>query len=120
VSAAVTRARMLVAVRTDRTFAVETVRGEAVWVGRCLHCRSRLVVGLDGEPRGEATVEHVIPQSRGGTSDPLNLAVACRRCNHGKGVRHDSQRHPDARALEVQAALEAERAARWRPLPEDG
>ena len=31
------------------------------------------------------TVDHVIPISRGGTDDPLNLVAACKRCNYAFG-----------------------------------
>ena len=33
------------------------------------------------------SVDHVIPLSRGGSSDPDNLAVACLNCNIKKGPR---------------------------------
>ena len=32
-------------------------------------------------------IDHLIPKSRGGTSDPSNLAVACLPCNRSKGNR---------------------------------
>lgn len=35
--------------------------------------------------RHELTVDHVVPRSRGGTHDWLNLVTACRACNHKKG-----------------------------------
>ena len=31
--------------------------------------------------------DHVIPRSKGGTSDPENLVFACRKCNRGKKDR---------------------------------
>jgi 5-methylcytosine-specific restriction endonuclease McrA len=36
------------------------------------------------------TVDHVIPISKGGTDDPLNLVAACNRCNFafGNKVKH--------------------------------
>ncbi|KAG1666407.1 hypothetical protein FOA52_006516 [Chlamydomonas sp. UWO 241] len=34
-----------------------------------------------------ATVDHVIPRSKGGTDDPCNLVIACRKCNCQKGDR---------------------------------
>jgi 5-methylcytosine-specific restriction endonuclease McrA len=50
--------------------------GACVWCGR--------------EPwRGDVTVEHLLPRSRGGRGIPENLAVACRSCNRrrrSKGV----------------------------------
>ena len=33
------------------------------------------------------TLDHVLPRSRGGTSNWDNLLTACSRCNHGKGHR---------------------------------
>lgn len=29
------------------------------------------------------TVDHIIPSSRGGTDDPMNLVAACNLCNYG-------------------------------------
>jgi 5-methylcytosine-specific restriction endonuclease McrA len=50
--------------------------------GRCTYC-PRTVDRSDG-PRG-ATIDHVVPRSRGGGDDLANLALACRRCNAEKG-----------------------------------
>jgi 5-methylcytosine-specific restriction endonuclease McrA len=33
------------------------------------------------------TVDHVIPITKGGTDDPLNLVAACARCNYSFGNR---------------------------------
>ncbi|HEX6293396.1 MAG TPA: HNH endonuclease [Herpetosiphonaceae bacterium] len=33
------------------------------------------------------TIDHVIPQSKGGTHDLSNLVLACRSCNSRKGAR---------------------------------
>jgi hypothetical protein len=48
----------------------------------CFYCGTE----LDPE-QPEATVDHVIPLSRGGTNQPRNLVLACTMCNHGKGER---------------------------------
>lgn len=32
-----------------------------------------------------ATIDHLVPRSRGGTSEPYNLVWACKRCNNEKG-----------------------------------
>ncbi len=49
---------------------------------RCGYCRtsSRVI----GQP---LTVEHIIPISRGGSSDEDNLWLSCRRCNEYKGTQ---------------------------------
>ena len=103
---------LLAAAVTDRTFERATLDGGPVWVGKCIHCNTRLVVGDDGRARGEATLEHVCPQAQGGTDAVDNLAVACARCNREKGTRHDH--HASARLDEVVAALRTRRLERWR------
>lgn len=34
----------------------------------------------------KATVDHVVPRSRGGADDPSNMVVSCVRCNYAKGT----------------------------------
>lgn len=105
-------------VATDATFALTDVRGEQLWVGKCIHCQSALTVGRGGETFG-ATVEHIVARAHGGTDALENLALACARCNHGKGIRIDRLRRSDPRVLELQAKLTARRQERWREPPAD-
>jgi 5-methylcytosine-specific restriction endonuclease McrA len=100
-------------VATDATFELKDVRGERVWVGKCIHCQSALVVGQRGQTFG-ATLEHIVARAHGGTDELRNLALACARCNHGKGVRTDRLRPSDPRVVELRAKLELRRAERWR------
>ena len=46
--------------------------------GRCWYCG----VALGTQ---QATIDHKIPKSRGGSSQLLNLVIACRTCNNRKG-----------------------------------
>lgn len=134
--------RLLAVARTDRTFercdvahtaqggCVATslggprpaqrgeLRGRPGWSGRCLHCKSRLVLEDDGTPVGEVTLEHIVPRSHGGTDDLENLGLACARCNHGKGVRIDRLPEHDERYQRVVGRLVEERRRRWRD-PDD-
>ena len=103
---------MLAAAVTDRTFSRTRLDDRTVWVGKCIHCNSKLVVADDGRSLGEATLEHIIPQTQGGTNDVMNLAVACGRCNREKGKRHDHKR--GGRLDEIVALLQTRRAERWR------
>gem|GEM_PF-686445 len=108
------RRTVLAIVATDATFERALVRGEPAWVGKCIHCQARLVVGLDGETHGAATIEHIVPRNHGGTDDVENLALACARCNTLKGMRLDHRRRDDPTLAEVVETLRARRRARWR------
>jgi 5-methylcytosine-specific restriction endonuclease McrA len=103
-------ALVLAVVATDRTF-VEDARVDG-FVGKCIHCRSKLVVTREG--RTAATIEHVLPQSHGGTDEVENLALACARCNHEKGMRHDVRRRADPIFVALLERLREERRKRWR------
>ena len=103
---------LLAAAVTDATFDRTQLDGRTVWVGKCIHCNTRLVVADDGQSLGEATLEHIVPQTRGGTDAIANIAVACARCNRTKGKRHDHKRGHGLE--EVVATLQARRTARWR------
>lgn len=43
---------------------------------RCEYCHSPEYLSPD-----RFTLEHILPQSRGGSDEPENLALACHRCN---------------------------------------
>jgi 5-methylcytosine-specific restriction endonuclease McrA len=103
---------LLAAAVTDSTFEKTTLDGRVAWVGKCIHCNTKLVVAGDGRALGEATLEHVFPETQGGTDAVANLAVACARCNREKGSRHDAKGGP--RFDEIVALLRARRAERWR------
>lgn len=45
--------------------------------GACLHCGSKEFLVID----------HIVPQSLGGTTEPENLQLLCRSCNGAKGNR---------------------------------
>ena len=63
----------------------------------------------------DATVEHIKPICDGGSLDDLrNLALACKRCNNEKGIRHDQHSGKKGRADEVIIALQEKRELRWR------
>ena len=103
---------MLAAAVTDKTFERTTLDGVRAWVGKCIHCNTKLVVADDGRSLGEATLEHIYPETQGGTNAVENLAVACSRCNRQKGTRHD---HTKGEGLDhVVATLRARRMERWR------
>lgn len=109
---------LLAAAVTDRTFERVMVDGAPAWAGKCIHCNSKLLVADDGRSLGEATLEHIVPRTRGGTNEVENLAVACARCNREKGKRHDHKR--GERLDHVVATLQARRRERWRDAAEVG
>ena len=109
---------LLAAAVTDRTFERVTIDGRVAWAGKCIHCNRKLLVADDGRSLGEATLEHIVPRTRGGTNAVVNLAVACARCNREKGIRHDHKR--GQRLEHVVAILQARRRERWREPEEVG
>ena len=109
---------LLAAAVTDRTFERVTIDGAVAWMGKCIHCNCKLLVADNGRSLGEATLEHIVPRTRGGTNAVENLAVACARCNREKGTRHDHKK--GQRLDEVVALLRARRHERWRDPEEVG
>lgn len=55
--------------------------------GRCAICTSSLTGVID--PHAKIHIDHIIPISRGGTSDPTNLQILCHTCNLSKGNRNN-------------------------------
>ena len=114
----IVRARILSALRTD----LEARLDDGVWTTRCIHCRAKLSATEAGEPLGSATLEHIVPRAwfgrreaedlvaeMTGPEDPRNLALACARCNHGKGKGPDRKGPGDPRAREIVGRLLAKR-----------
>jgi hypothetical protein len=104
---------------TDSTFALARVGDRAVLAGKCIHCKRKLAVDLAGNPLSHETVEHIVPRTHGGTDAIENLAIACSRCNQGKGARLDPRAWDDETLQRVISTLRDRRAARMRP-PLDG
>lgn len=109
-----TRRLLLLAAATDRTFVERSIDGEPVLVGRCIHCQSRLLVPIDSARPTSATLEHIVPRTHGGKDAVENLAVACPRCNAGKGMRLDVRAASDPTLMRVVEALVERRRARLR------
>lgn len=107
-------------VATDRTFERRTHNDASFWVGHCIFCSRALTVDDDGSLDARATIEHIVPRAHGGDDQLVNLALACRRCNTEKGVRHDVRKHDDPRSRAIIEALQAKRRARWRDPEEVG
>lgn len=53
------------------------------WV--CWLCEAPVDPDAPPGSAGAGTVDHVVPRSRGGSSDPSNLRLAHRRCNGARG-----------------------------------
>ena len=68
-------------VRAERSKARE-IRESSWWrqqlgKGVCYHCEKKFA-------RGELTMDHLIPLSRGGRSTKKNIVVSCKECNSRK------------------------------------
>jgi 5-methylcytosine-specific restriction endonuclease McrA len=100
---------------TDSTFDRAQLGERTVLEGKCIHCSRRLCLELDGSPVTHATLEHIVPRTQGGTDELDNLAIACQRCNAGKGHRLDWRGESDPTLKRVIATLRERRQARMRP-----
>lgn len=52
----------------------------------CRYCR-RPVRSDTTRPRFMATIDHILPQNRGGRTEASNVVLACEVCNMAKGDR---------------------------------
>lgn len=50
----------------------------------CHYCSVGMTKRGTKDPRS-ATIDHIIPRSRGGNSSPINTVMCCRKCNNEKG-----------------------------------
>lgn len=51
--------------------------------GKCAACQVQ--VTLTHRARDQATVDHIVPRSKGGGEELSNLQLLCRECNEAKG-----------------------------------
>jgi 5-methylcytosine-specific restriction endonuclease McrA len=99
---------------TDATFTLAA----GVWTGKCLICNGWISFAA-GTGFG-ANVEHIVPRSRGGGNDLLNLGITHPHCNGEKGRRWDARRRRDpAHYQALVQRLLAERRRRWREPDEE-
>jgi hypothetical protein len=69
--------------------------GAGPWT--CAYCRQAVICSCDRNvylvdgpikvPGDHATLDHLVPRSRGGLDVPDNIVVACHRCNCSKGSK---------------------------------
>lgn len=52
--------------------------------GRCTYCNNPVTLGDETAPT-YATIDHIVPQSKGGRDTLDNLTLACHACNQRKG-----------------------------------
>lgn len=107
-----TKRLALAIAKTDKTFEKVERHGHIFWQGKCIHCNKKLTICEDGTLWCNATIEHIIPMSKGGTDDLKNIALACSRCNFEKGIRHDNRKNQ--RSLEIVQKLLSKRLERWK------
>lgn len=109
-----TRKLLRAAADSDNTFVRQSLGRREYWVGKCIHCQTRVTVPVDPDEPAQATLEHIIPRHHGGSDDADNLAVACQRCNQGKGKRLDPRSRDDPTLQRVIALLQERKRERAR------
>ncbi len=55
--------------------------------GECVYCRRSVTAAQGPVPAGPlcATADHFLPKVQGGSSEPVNIVLACLECNQVKG-----------------------------------
>jgi hypothetical protein len=84
-----------------RTYDQKTKRIRARDGGACVYCGAQSYLTLD----------HLIPLSRGGSSDDDNLVTSCKSCNSSKGARTPDEARLSFRNSAAAAQWAAQRAA---------
>lgn len=100
-------------VKHDKTFSIMHIQGKELWVGKCIHCNTKIAVDSGGN-LVSATIEHIVPKNHGGTDDLENLSLACKECNQSKGYRLDNKNRNNHKLLEVIERLQKRKAQRQR------
>ena len=88
------RARWLRREALKRSATVGDVDLEALWVanvGQCQLCGDSIDRTLDAPHSMSASVDHIVPLSKGGTHEQANLQWAHLMCNKKKGARLPAQ-----------------------------
>ena len=67
-----------------RSLGLETNPSNYGWY-TCVHCGKKF-------RKGSIDIDHIIPQSKGGTNTPENLQCLCIHCNRSKGNKTDRTR----------------------------
>ena len=60
---------------------VPKVTKKNIWLrdgGHCQYCEKKITLS-------DATVDHVVPKSKGGTNNWENVTLSCSKCNQKKG-----------------------------------
>lgn len=80
-----------------------TVKIDGRYVGFCHYCAIEIHYSdqcFHGEipPEDLATIDHVIPLSKGGSNHVSNLVWSCRKCNEAKGASIINAQQIDTRS----------------------
>jgi hypothetical protein len=60
----------------------------------CGICRKPVVAAVQWPDPGQATLDHIVPVSKGGCDDPANLRLAHMGCNRSRGNRMEAHASP--------------------------
>lgn len=66
------------------TYALREIGERDGW--RCHLCRTKVDASLSGRHPDGPTIDHLVPLADGGKDEPMNVAIAHRRCNVRRGT----------------------------------
>lgn len=53
----------------------------------CAYCGKRVYREVNNTHNSKATIDHIVPLSKGGTNAQYNLVLSCFECNNRKGSK---------------------------------
>lgn len=92
------RRRLLRGARTSQTVRRYEIYQRDGWI--CQICFGKVISGTHWNDPKSATLDHIVPLSRGGRHEPLNVRLAHMGCNSRKGNRCPEVQRPNQVLLE--------------------
>jgi hypothetical protein len=55
---------------------------------KCHYCKNKMIEKFKQHEPLSMSIEHIVPRSVGGSNEPINLVLACSKCNNELGDKY--------------------------------